>query len=160
MIPKEGPDRSDTADYITAILAATEGSREELIPVLQKVQNGCGYVPPESIPTIARALGLFPTEVQGVLTFYAQFSMTPKGRNVVKVCRGTACHVRGGKSILRVTEQYLGLADGQTSQDLKFSLETVACLGTCFLAPVMMVNRDYYGKLVPPQVQSILRQYE
>jgi len=160
MSPQETLGRSATADYVAQVLQATAGSREELIPVLQKVQQECGYVPPDVIPVIARALGLFPAEVQGVLTFYAQFSMTPKGRNVVRVCRGTACHVRGGKSVLRVAEQHLGLSEGQTSEDLRFTLETVACLGTCFLGPVMMVNRNYYGKLVPPQVQSILRQYE
>lgn len=131
-----------------------------MIPLLQKVQEHYGYVPPETLERIARHLRVFPAEVQGVVTFYAQFSLTPKGRNIVRVCRGTACHVRGGRSILRVAEENLGISDGQTREDLRFTLETVACLGTCFLAPVMMVNRDYYGKLVPPQVQSILRQYD
>lgn len=145
---------------LDSLLEKFSGGRESLIPLLQKVQEHYGYVPPETLERIARHLRVFPAEVQGVVTFYAQFSLTPKGRNIVRVCRGTACHVRGGRSILRVAEENLGISDGQTREDLRFTLETVACLGTCFLAPVMMVNRDYYGKLVPPQVQSILRQYD
>ncbi len=142
------------------LFGGTKGGRQALIPLLQRIQERFGYVPPQSLEPVARHLGLFPAEVQGVVSFYAQFSLTPKGRNIVRVCRGTACHVKGGKSILRVAEEKLGIQDGQTREDLLFSLETVACLGTCFLAPVMMVNRNYYGRLVPPQVQSILRQYE
>lgn len=145
---------------LDSLLEKFSGGRESLIPLLQKVQEHYGYVPPETLERIARHLRVFPAEVQGVVTFYAQFSLTPKGRNIVRVCRGTACHVRGGRSILRMAEENLGISDGQTREDLRFTLETVACLGTCFLAPVMMVNRDYYGKLVPPQVQSILRQYD
>lgn len=145
---------------LDGVLREVAGGREALIPLLQRVQDHYGYVPPESLEPIARRLGLFPAEVQGVVTFYAQFSLTPKGRHIVRVCRGTACHVRGGRSILRVAEEHLGIREGHTREDLRFTLETVACLGTCFLAPVMMVNRNYYGKLVPPQVQSILRQYE
>lgn len=142
------------------LLEEAKGGREALIPLLQRIQERCGYVPPEYLEPVARHLGLFPSEVQAVVSFYSQFSLTPKGRHIVRVCRGTACHVRGGKSILRVAEENLGIKEGQTREDLRYSLETVACLGTCFLAPVMMVNRNYYGKLVPPQVLSILRQYE
>lgn len=135
-------------------------SRDSLISLLQSLQDKWGYVPPESLQLIAEHLGLFPAEVQGVVTFYSQFSLAPKGRHIVKVCRGTACHVRGGKSILRVAEEHLGIKEGETTEDFRFTLETVACLGTCFLAPVVMVDRDYYGKLVPPQVRSVLRHYE
>jgi NADH:ubiquinone oxidoreductase subunit E len=143
-----------------AILERARGRKDALIPVLQQVQERYGYIPWGTIPAIAASLGLFPAQVQGVVTFYAQFSLTPRGKNVVRVCRGTACHVRGGKSVLKVAQQQLGIHDGETRRDLRFTLETVACLGTCFLAPVMMVNRNYYGRLVPPQVQSILRQYD
>mgnify|MGYP003923324159 CR=1 FL=1 len=135
-------------------------SRNSLIPLLQFLQDRYGFIPPHCLDLIADHLGLFPAEVQGVVTFYAQFSLVPKGRHIVKVCRGTACHVRGGKSILRVAEEYLGIKEGETTRDFCFTLETVACLGTCFLAPVVMVDRSYYGKLVPPQVKSILREYE
>jgi NADH-quinone oxidoreductase E subunit len=131
-----------------------------LIPLLQRVQEEIGYVPKEAVEPIAESLGLFPSQVQGVISFYSQFSTEPRGRNIIRVCRGTACHVRGGRTILKVVQQNLGIQEGKTTEDLKYTLETVACLGTCFLAPVMMVNRSYFGKLVPPKVQSIIRQYD
>ena len=139
------------------ILGGVERRRESLIPVLQEVQERYGYVPIESIRPIAGVLGLFTTEVQGVLTFYAQFSLTPKGRNVVRVCRGTACHVRGGRGVLRVVKKVLALEEGETSEDLKFSLETVACLGACALAPVMVVNKTYYGQMNPRRIETVLQ---
>jgi len=131
-----------------------------LIPLLQRVQEEIGYVPKEAVEPIAESLRLFPSQVQGVISFYSQFFTEPRGRNIIRVCRGTACHVRGGRTILKVVQQNLGIQEGKTTEDMKYTLETVACLGTCFLAPVMMVNRSYFGKLVPPKVQSILRQYD
>lgn len=115
--------------------------------------------PPESIEPIAEALKMPASEVQGVITFYAGFSLKQKGRCVLRVCRGTACHVKGSRSILRYVKKELNLEEGETSEDFQFSLETVACLGACFLAPTMMVNRDYYGKLNPTKVTSVLGQY-
>ena len=135
------------------------GKAGALIPLLQDIQETFGYVPPESIEPIAEALNLFPTQVQGVITFYAGFSLEPKGKYVVRVCRGTACHVKGGRSILRLMKKELGLDEGETSPDYQFTLETVACLGTCFLAPTMMVNKTYFGKLSPPKVATVLSQY-
>jgi len=104
-------------------------------------------------------LGLYPSHVQGVINFYAGFSTEPKGKCVLKVCRGTACHVKGGKSILRIIQKDLDLEEGETSPDYQFTLETVACLGACFLAPAMMVDREYYGKLNPTKVTSVLGEY-
>lgn len=115
--------------------------------------------PPQSIEPIAQALKLYPSEVQGVITFYSGFALEPKGKSVVRVCRGTACHVKGGRGILRLMKKELGLEEGQTSPDYQFTLETVACLGACFLAPTMMVNRDYFGKLSPTKVTSVIDQY-
>ncbi|MBW2116179.1 MAG: NADH-quinone oxidoreductase subunit NuoE, partial [Deltaproteobacteria bacterium] len=135
------------------------GETWALIPLLQEIQEAIGYIPPESIESIAEALNLFPSQVQGVVTFYAGFSLEPKGKNVIRVCRGTACHVKGGRSILRLMKRKLGLDEGETSRDYQFTLETVACLGTCFLAPTMMVNKTYFGKLSPPKVTTILTQY-
>jgi NADH:ubiquinone oxidoreductase subunit E len=131
-----------------------------LIPLLQEVQEMFGYIPPETMGPIANALKLFPSQVQGVVTFYAGFSLKPKGRYVIRVCRGTACHVKGGRSILRLMKKDLGLEDGETDPDYHFTVETVACLGACFLAPAMMVNRSYYGRLSPPKVASILSEYD
>jgi len=99
------------------------------------------------------------SKIYGIVTFYAQFSLVPRGRNTIKICQGTACHVKGGKRVLSKLERVLGIKAGQTSSDLKFTLEIVRCLGTCFLAPVMMINRDYFGKLTPERVSSILGQY-
>jgi NADH-quinone oxidoreductase E subunit len=147
----------------TRLAAIIEKHREKkwsLIPLLQDVQEAFGYIPPETIEPIADALNIPPSEVQGVITFYAGFSLKQKGRNVLKVCRGTACHVKGSRSILRYVQKELNLEEGQTSEDFQFSLETVACLGACFLAPTMMVNRDYYGKLNPTKVTSVLDQYK
>jgi len=131
-----------------------------LIPMLQDIQETFGFIPPESIETIAEALTLSPAQVQGVITFYAGFTLKPKGKYVVRVCRGTACHVKGGRSILRLMKKELGLEEDETSPDYQFTLETVACLGACFLAPTMMVNRTYYGKLAPTKVSSVLAQFK
>lgn len=147
-------------DQVSAIIEAHQNEKWGLIPLLQEVQEAVGYVPPEAIQPIAEALHLFPTQVEGVITFYAGFSLEPKGKYVIRVCRGTACHVKGGRSILRLMKKELGLKENETSPDYRFTLETVACLGACFLAPTMMVNRTYYGKLSPTKVQSVLAQFK
>ncbi len=144
---------------LDTILSQFDRKKWGLIPLLQKVQEAFGYIPPESIEPIAETMNLFPSEVQGVVTFYSGFSLKPKGRFVLKVCRGTACHVKGSRSILRLVKKELSLEEGETSPDYQFSLETVACLGACFLAPTMMVNRDYFGKLNPTKVVSILGEH-
>lgn len=131
-----------------------------LIPLLQEIQKVFGYIPPESIHTIASVLKIYPSEVQGVIEFYSGFSLKPKGKNVLKVCCGTACHVKGGRTILGKIKKELGINEGETSQDYQFTLETIACLGTCFLAPAMMANRDYYGKLTSGKISSIIAQYD
>jgi NADH-quinone oxidoreductase E subunit len=142
------------------IVAGYQDQKWPLIPLLQEVQDELGYIPPETIEPIARATGLFPSQVQGVITFYEQFHTTPRGKNIVRVCRGTACHVRGGRTILKIVKQQLEVEEGETTPDMGFTLETVPCLGTCFLAPSMMVNKDYFGKLAPPKLRSILQQYD
>ncbi len=144
---------------LAAVIAKYEKEKWALIPLLQEVQETFGYVPPESIEPIAQALKMFPSQVQGVITFYAGFSLKPKGKYVLRICRGTACHVKGSRNILRLMQKELDLDAGETSTDYKFTLETVACLGACFLAPAMMVNRAYYGKLAPTKVTSLLAQY-
>lgn len=146
-------------EKFSEIIEAHKQKKWGLIPLLQKVQESIGYIPPESIEAIAEALDLYPSQVQGVITFYAGFSTEPRGKCVLKVCRGTACHVKGGKSILRVIQKDLDLEEGETSPDYQFTLETAACLGACFLAPAMMVDREYYGKLNPTKVTSVLGEY-
>lgn len=144
----------------SSIIDKHKTEKWSLIPLLQEIQETFGYIPPDSIDIIAEALNIFPTEVQGVITFYAGFSQEPKGKYVLRVCRGTACHVKGGQSILRFLKNGLGLDEGETDAAYHFTLETVACLGACFLAPAMMVNRDYFGKLSPNKVTTVLAQYK
>jgi len=147
-------------DKLNAIIARHRGEKWGLIPLLQEIQENFGYIPPEAIEPVAKSMKLFPSQVQGVITFYAGFTLKPKGKYVLKVCRGTACHVKGSRSILRSMQKELGLNEGETSPDYQFTLETVACLGACFLAPAMLVNHNYFGKLAPPKVTSILDQYK
>ena len=147
-------------DKLNTIINEHKGEKWGLIPLLQEIQENFGYIPPESIEPVAKALNLFPSQVQGVITFYSGFALKPKGKYVLKLCRGTACHVKGSRSILRTMQKELGLNEGETSPDYQFSLETVACLGACFLAPTMMVNLNYFGKLAPSRITSILDQYK
>jgi NADH:ubiquinone oxidoreductase subunit E len=145
---------------IEKIIAEYQGKRWALIPLVQKIQEQAGYIPPEAIPVIARKLGLFPAQVQGVVTFYSQLYTTPRGNNVVRVCRGTACHVRGGKSILKLVKQYLGIDEGETTEDMEYTLETVACIGVCALAPNIMINKETHGSMNPKKVARLFGRSE
>ena len=126
------------------------------MPVLQAAQVEFRYLPPEVIEAIADFLGLSASAVFGVSTFYAQFKFSPVGRRTVKVCRGTACHVRGASRILDEAQTQLGIKPGETTADLEYSLETIACFGSCALAPVMVVDDDVYGRMTPAKVREIL----
>jgi len=117
-----------------------------LIPILQYAQSEAGYLPPEAMQAAARHLRVSEAKVYGVASFYAQFYFEPRGRNTVTVCRGTACHVRGSGRLLSDLESHLGVSAGGTTDDLEFSLETVACFGSCALAPVVLVNDTVYGR--------------
>jgi len=130
-----------------------------LIPVLQSAQEAYGYLPEEVLRRISRGLKVPISRIYGVVTFYAQFYLNPRGRHVIKSCQGTACHVRGAKGVLESLTRELDVAPGGTTENLQFSLETVACVGTCFLAPVMMVDGDYYGKLTPKKAVDALKKY-
>ncbi len=142
---------------LTKLLDGVKPVRENLIPVLQAIQDEFGYVPPETIGPIAGRLGVFPSEISGITSFYAQFYTEPRGRYVVRVCRGTACHVRGARTVLQSVVKFTGLKDGETSDDMRFTFETVACLGACALSPVMVVNKTYYGKLNPGRIEAVLK---
>ena len=137
------------------IIADYQRQRWGLIPLLHEIQEVLGYIPPEAIPRIARGLGLFPSQVQGVTSFYTQFYTAPRGKNMVRVCRGTACHVRGGKTILKLAKQHLGIEEGETTSDFQYTLETVACIGVCALAPNIVVNRDTHGHMNPKKVARL-----
>jgi len=143
------------------ILNIIERSKEKgsLIPVLQEAQEVMGYLSEEVLSLIALGLKIPPSKVYGVVTFYSQFFLTPHSKYIVKACRGTACHVQGAKKIISTIENSLNLKEGKTSSDLKFTFETVACLGACALSPVIMINKDYFGKMTPKKIATILRQY-
>jgi len=142
------------------IIARHRNEKWPLIPLLQEIQQEFGYIPPETINPIAQALELFPAQVQGVITFYEQLYTTPRGRKVVRVCRGTACHVRGGKTILKLVKQNLGIEEGQTTPDMEYTLETVACIGVCALAPNMVIGKDTHGEMNPKKVAHLLGRRE
>jgi NADH-quinone oxidoreductase subunit E len=156
-------------DPVHAILAGMETQRRaeegrsvdrtDLIPLLQKIQDCYGYLPIPALLLLGRKTGIPTSRMHGVITFYSQFHTQPRGRHTVRCCQGTACHVKGGKRIALAISQALGIDDGGTSADMRFSFETVACLGACFLAPVIMVNDEYYGNLSPDRIPGILDAY-
>lgn len=143
-------------ECLDEILSSYQGWEDELIPILQQVQQAFGYLPEPAIKRIAKFLKLPESTVFGVGTFYAQFKLVPTGRNVIRVCRGTACHVRGGARILRQVEKQLGIKPGESTPDLEYCLETVACFGSCALAPVVVINGKVQGRMTIPKVKKIL----
>jgi len=142
---------------IDTVLDDAEGKRGALIAVLQRVQEKVGYLPEDAMGMIAGRLSLSLSQVYGVASFYKHFHFKPRGKNIVKVCMGTACHVRGAKAVLTEMEQKLGIKEGETMPDLSVTLETVGCVGCCALAPVVTVNdRDLFGELTPKMVDDII----
>jgi NADH-quinone oxidoreductase subunit E len=141
---------------IASRLATFERIRGNLIPVLQMVQQRYAYLHPESIEMVANHLNLSVCEVYGVATFYNQFRFHPPGKHPIKVCLGTACHVRGGDVILENFERKLEIRDGETTPDKEFSLERVACVGCCALAPVAVVDETVQGHMAPSKVEGII----
>jgi len=131
-------------------------SQEEIVGSLQEMQERYGYLPREAMDELARLTGIPAAAIYGVATFYSQFHFKPRGKYTVRMCRGTACHVKGARHILSAVSRYLGIRDGETTDDLLFSIETVACLGTCFLSPAMLLGTQYYGELTPERAVAIL----
>ena len=144
-------------ECLRAILSSHEKEKAELIPILQEVQEEYGYLPRETMLEIARFTRVPEGRVFGVASFYAQFRFTPVGRNIVRVCRGTACHVRGAPKILQEMENQLGIKADETTPDLEYTLETVACIGACCLAPVVKVGAEVHGKLRSSEVAKMLK---
>jgi NADH:ubiquinone oxidoreductase subunit E len=136
-----------------------KGEGGALIPALQRVQGEDGYISRERIAEIHRKTGIPLSHIYGVATFYAQFRLRPVGRNIIKVCHGTACHVAGANGISRSLEDLLKVGNGETTPDRLFTLETVSCLGCCSLAPVIMVNKDTHGNLQPTGLRKVLKPY-
>jgi len=142
-------------ESLQTIFSDFQGKQEEIIPILQKVQDSYSYLPEHSLREIAHFVHVPESQVYGVATFYAQFRFTPRGKHHCMVCRGTACHVNGASRILEETETVLGIKEGETTDDLEYSLETVACIGACSLAPAMMINGTVEAKLDPKKVRKL-----
>jgi NADH-quinone oxidoreductase subunit E len=149
-------DEAEITPKIDAVLQRFKGEKAELIPILQQVQQVLGYLPEAAMRRIARFTRVPDCTVYGVATFYAQFKFVPVGRNVVKVCRGTGCYVKGAPRLLDKLQKLLSIEDGETTPDLEYTLETVACFGSCALAPVIVVNDRVYGRVSPDKIENIL----
>ena len=143
-------------DRLNNVLSAHKKTGSGLIPILQHVQEAFGYLPQEAIAAIAVHTKVPRSKVYGVATFYTMFRFTPLGRKHVCLCRGTACHVRGADQIREHVERHLGIEEGETTPDGEYSLETVACMGCCALAPCLNINSEVYGRLTPSKVSQIL----
>lgn len=151
--------KNNAFTQLDEILSKYKDVKGALIPVLQDTQSAYGYLSKEVIDHIAYKMNIPVSQIYGVVTFYAQFHLNPRGKNIIRVCQGTACHVRGAKAILKAVEDNLKIGAGETTPDLSFTLETVACIGACGLAPVMMINEDTHGRLTPEAVTEILARY-
>ena len=133
--------------------------QDKLIPILQRLQEAYGYLPVPVLEWVSKKTSIPTSRMHGVITFYAQFYTKPHGKHTVRCCEGTACHVKGSPRIAEKITEELGIEPGGTTEDMLFTFETVACLGTCFLAPVIMVNNDYFGQLTPDKIPEILKNY-
>lgn len=145
--------------YIDRVCAEFSDVKGATIPILQRVQDHYGYISKEMVDRIASNLNKSPHQIYGVLTFYAQFYTEPRGKYVIRVCRGTACHVKGSARISEVVTEEFGIKNGETSSDLVFTLEEVSCIGACGMAPVMMINDKTYGNLTPEKARDIFKEY-
>jgi len=139
------------------LLKEFRSEQKDLIHALHKVQSELGYIPPEAISAISRHLKISESEIYGVLTFYKAFSLKPRGKHVVTICMGTACHVRGAPRILDEFGRRLDIEAGQTSEDNQFTLETVNCVGACALGPIAIADGEYHGQLKTNQIEKILK---
>ncbi|NMA92481.1 MAG: NADH-quinone oxidoreductase subunit NuoE [Firmicutes bacterium] len=154
-----GSDQKFDLDLVDSLVAPYLGRKEMAIPILQATQEQFGYLPRPALERIAYKMNIPVSRLFGLATFYAQFKLQPRGRNIIRVCMGTACHIQGGQKIGDRIQEILEIKVGQTTPDLRFTLEEVACIGACALAPVMMINDEPFGRLTPDRIKKILDQY-
>ena len=145
---------------IDKIVAKYQGDAGSLIQVLLEIQSENRWLPKEALDKVSKKLKVPLNRIQHIVTFYKAFSLVPKGRHEVHVCTGTACHVRGAPRLLDSVQDLIGIRPGETDLDLKFSLETVNCLGCCALGPVMVIDGEYHGKMAPAKSEEVLKNYE
>ncbi len=149
----------DLADA-NSILDKYETMQGALMPVLQAIQEAYGYIPEPCVHLAAERLNVYPSQIYGVLTFYAQFHLAPRGKYIVRVCMGTACHVKGAGRIGDTLKDRLGIGHAETTEDLKFTAEYVACIGACGMAPVIMVGDDTYGSMTVQKMDEVIAKYQ
>jgi len=147
-------------DKIDQIIDKHQGDASSLIQVLLEIQSENRWLPKEALERVSEKLQVPLTRILHIATFYKAFSLVPKGRHEVHICMGTACHVRGATRVLDTVQDLIGIKPGETDLDLKFSLETVNCLGCCALGPVMVVNGKYHGKIAPTRAEDVLKSYD
>lgn len=153
MAPKE------LKEKVNKVLQKHQYDKSLLVDILQDIQAETGYLPKEVLAETSKGLDIPLSRVYSVATFFKAFSLKPRGRHLINVCMGTACHVRGAVKVLEMIEQALGIKTGETTQDLKFTLETVNCVGACALGPMVIIGEDYHGEMTPEGVGSVLKEY-
>jgi len=151
---------SEQLTQVDEIMSSYKGKPGALIPVLEQVQDVCGFLPMALQLRVAKGLNIPVANVYGVVTFYSFFTMVPRGKHVIRVCLGTACYVRGGQPILEKISRLLRIDAGECTEDRLFSLETVRCLGACGLAPVVVIDEDTHGQVKPAKLETLLAQYD
>jgi len=155
-LAKDNLTKADVQGKLETIFSRHRAEQQELIPILQETQEQFRYLPAAAMQEIARFLHIPESSVYGVSTFYAQFKLTPLGKRVIRICRGTACHVRGSSKVLAEMEKQLGIKAGETTEDMEYTLETVACIGACALAPTMTIENETYRKMTPKKVAEVI----
>lgn len=158
-VNKEGTSDVDLAKCRAILSKYSQPTPSDLIPILQQIQDAYGYLPQNVLNEITAGTRIPLSKIYGVVTFYSQFSLVPRGKHTIKVCTGTACHIKGATDIKKKLTEALHIHEGETTKDYKFTYEPVACVGTCFLAPVMMIDDRYYGKLTSEKTEDILKGY-
>jgi NADH-quinone oxidoreductase E subunit len=157
---KKGAVMQNSTPELDAILAKFKGRHGALIPLLQEIQQLEGYLKQETLKYVSERMGISSAEIFGVATFYSMFRLKPQGRHVIRVCKGTACHVSGANAILEAIREHLNLdAKEDTTEDTQFTVMEVACLGCCSLAPVIMIGDQTYGKLTPEAIPGVLGKF-
>ena len=147
-------------DKIDKIIDKYHGDDSSLIQVLLEIQSQNRWLPKDALEKVSKKLNVPLNRIQHIVTFYKAFSLVPKGRHEVHLCTGTACHVRGATRVLDTVQDLIGIKPGETDQELKFSLETVSCVGCCALGPVMVVDGEYHGKMAPAKAEEVLKNYD
>ena len=146
-------------EKVNKALAKHDTDKSLLVDILQDIQAGIGYLPKEALEKTSKQLGVPLSRIYSVATFFKAFSLTERGRHLINVCMGTACHVRGAAKVLEKIEQELNINSGETTKDLKYTLETVNCVGACALGPMVIIGEDYHGEMTPEGIVSVLKEY-